>query len=366
MKNKYSHTFVLLLTSVLVLMGCSGQNEEVKAKSAPLVQLYEVGKDVQPSVRHFVARVDALSTVDMSFQVAGRINKLADRQGVVIPEGKLLAALDPKDYELALRQAQSSMRKARLDFERAKQLKQDNYISESEFDSLQTSYENAELAVENAQLNVEYTELHAPFDALITNRLVEKFSYVQPNQPVLRVQNINYLRVHVNIPEQLMRLAVEEAPNYQVFLENKQGEKILNKAGEAVELSYLEHKTEVNSATQTYQVTFKLPRLEGVELLPGMVLTARIEIDRSKSADSGWWVPMSAIDTSGSKEFAVWLYHKASDTVTYQPVELGIIRDENAQIISGVEAGQVIVAAGIRELQNDMKVRPFDNEKPVL
>ncbi len=365
MKINCSQRFVLLMLGVLTLMACSKQNEETKAKPAPLVQLYEVGKDVQPSIRHFVARVDALSTVDMSFQVAGRITQLVDRQGVVISEGKLLAALDPKDYELALRQAQSSMRQAESDFDRAKQLQQDNYISDSEFDSLKTNYDNAQLAVENAQMNVEYTKLHAPFDALITNRLVEKFSYVQPNQPVLRVQNINFLRVHVNIPEQLMRLAVEEAPHYQVFLENKQGDKILNQAGEPVELSYLEHKTEVNSATQTYQVTFKLPRLEGVELLPGMVLTARIEIERGNN-NSGWWVPMGAIDTSGPEEFAVWVFDKSTGSVSYQPVKLGIIRDQNAQIISGIKAGEVIVAAGIRELQNDMLVRPFDNEKPVL
>ncbi len=365
MKTNLLRVVIVLVTSIVFLLGCSGQEAEVTAKPAPLVQLHEVGKDTQPVIRRFVARVDALSTVDLSFQVAGRINQLADRQGVVIPQGKLLAALDPQDFELALRQAQSSLRKAQSDFERGKQLKQDNYISASDFDSLKTSYENAEIAVENAQLNMEYTELHAPFDALITNRLVEKFSYVQPNQPVLRVQNINYLRVHVNIPEQIMRAAVEDAPHYQVYLEDKQGNRILDKSGQPVELSYLEHKTEVNSATQTYQVTFKLPRMEGVELLPGMVLTARIEIDRQPER-AGWWVPLNGVDTSGEQEFAVWLYDPANQTVNYHPVELGIIRDQNAQVIKGIEAGQVIVAAGIRELQNGMKVRPFDSEKPVL
>ena len=364
MNINFLRSAMWLLAGCLILTGCSKEAAEKNVRAKPLVQLHEVGADVQPTARRFVARVDALSTVDLSFQVAGRINQLVERQGIVVPEGELLAALDPQDYELALRQAESSLRKAMSDFERGKELKKESYISDSEFDGLKTNFENAEIAVENAQINVEYTELHAPFNALITNRLVEKHSYVQPNQPVLRVQNINYLRVHVNVPERMMRMAVEEAPHYQVYLENNAGEKVTGKDGKPVTLSYLEHRTEVNEATQTYRVTFKLPRIEGVELLPGMVLTARIEIERPE-ADS-WWVPLTAVDTSGDSEFALWLYNEKTQTVTYQPVEVGVIRDEQARIISGVSAGQKIIAAGIRQLQDEMKVRPFDSEQPVL
>nr|WP_252736231.1 efflux RND transporter periplasmic adaptor subunit [Aestuariibacter sp. A3R04] len=328
-----------------------------------MVQVFTVSDDDQTVVRHFVARVDALSTVDMAFQVAGRINKLVDRQGVVIPQGEALAALEPQDYNLALKQAEASFRKAKSDYERGLQLQNDNYISQSDFDALKTAYENAELAVENARLNVDYTVLHAPFDALITNRLVEKFSYVQPNQPVLRVQNINFLRIHVNVPEQLMRYAAEKNPAYQVFLENEDGELLTDRHGEAVSLTYLENKTEINTATQTYQVTFKLPREEGLDLLPGMVLTARVVI-ANPTMDTGLWVPVSAIDSTGRSEFAVWLVDNG--TVSYQPVEVGLVREGKAQITQGISTGDKIVAAGVSALQESMAVREFTKESPVL
>ena len=361
--NKFVRNLTGLLAAAAVLGACSGEPEPEKTTAPPLVQVFQVSDEEQAVVRHFVARVDALSTVDMAFQVAGRINKLVDRQGVVIPQGQVLAALEPQDYDLALKQAEASFRKARSDYERGKQLQNDNYISQSDFDGLKTTYENAELAVENARLNVNYTELKAPFDALITNRLVEKFSYVQPNQPVLRVQNINFLRVHVNVPEQLMRYAVEANPAYQVFLENEQGGLVSNKAGQPVALSYLEHKTEINPATQTYQVTFKLPREEGLDLLPGMVLTARIVVANPKGP-TGIWVPMSAIDSSGESEFAVWLIDNGK--VHYQPVEVGLIRDEDVQVLTGLEANRKLVAAGVGSLQEGMTVREFTKESPVL
>nr|WP_252728110.1 efflux RND transporter periplasmic adaptor subunit [Alteromonas sp. C1M14] len=353
----------MLLTSLIGLASCSGEAQVQQTSAPPLVQVYTVNGDDQTIVRHFVARVDALSTVDMAFQVAGRINFLVERQGVVIPEGELLASLDPQDYALALKQAQASYRKAASDFERGKQLQNDNYISKSDYDSLQTSFENAELAVENARLNIDYTELRAPFDALITNRVVEKFSYVQPNQAVLRVQNINFLRIHVNVPEQLMRYAVDKNPAYQVFLENERGELILNSDGEPVMLSYLENKTEINENTQTYQVTFKLPREDGLELLPGMVLTARIVI-ANPVGPAGLWVPITAIDSTGEADFAIWRIDNGK--VYYQPVDVGLIRDGKAQVIEGLTPDTKVVAAGIGALQNGMDVREFTKESPVL
>ncbi|OFC70834.1 efflux RND transporter periplasmic adaptor subunit [Alteromonas confluentis] len=365
MKNRISinRLMAVMLTALVALSACSDDKQGEQQKQPPLVQTFTVSANDQTVVRHFVARVDALSTVDLSFQVAGRINRLAERQGVVIPKGDLLAALEPQDYELSLKQAEASFRKAKSDFERGKQLQQDKYISQSDFDGLETAYENAELAVENARLNIEYTELHAPFDALITNRLVEKFSYVQPNQSVLRVQNINYLRVHVNVPEQLMRYAVEENPVYQAFLEDENGELITNENGKPVSLSYLEHKTEINAATQTYQVTFKLPRLDSMDLLPGMALTARIVV-ANPVGPAGFWVPLSAVDSSGNAPFAVWLIE--NDTVHYQPVEVGIMRDDQVQIVSGLQPQTKLVAAGVGSLKDGMSVRKFTNRNNAL
>lgn len=110
MRNNYLRLTLWLVASVLLLQGCSKDEPQQAEQPAPLVQLYEVGADTQITARRFVARVDALSTVDLSFQVSGRINQLVDKQGIVVPEGELLAALEPQDYELALRQAKSSLR----------------------------------------------------------------------------------------------------------------------------------------------------------------------------------------------------------------------------------------------------------------
>jgi multidrug efflux pump subunit AcrA (membrane-fusion protein) len=48
----------------------------------------------------FVGRVQALQTIDVSFEVPGVLNRLPIREGQEIPQGGLIAAVDSTDYEL--------------------------------------------------------------------------------------------------------------------------------------------------------------------------------------------------------------------------------------------------------------------------
>ncbi|CAM5218752.1 efflux RND transporter periplasmic adaptor subunit [Alishewanella longhuensis] len=133
--------------------------------------------DEHASSRHFVGRIDAVSTVDLAFQVGGRVIELPVQQGQIIPAGELLAELDPTDYQLALQQAEVQLEQARRDLERAKPLREQGILTPSAFDQLQTNYEIARVAckMRSAMLT---TQLMAPFDALINRRLIERYSTV--------------------------------------------------------------------------------------------------------------------------------------------------------------------------------------------
>lgn len=63
--------------------------------------------------RDFTGRVDAVQTVDLAFRVSGQLVELPVVEGQRIAKGDLIAALDPTDYENALREA-------RVNFEQKK------------------------------------------------------------------------------------------------------------------------------------------------------------------------------------------------------------------------------------------------------
>ena len=91
------------------------------------------------SVRDMLAfgRVDAAQTVDLSFEVAGPLARLDVKEGQSVKSGELVAALDPKDFQLALREAEVQLKLARQDLLRKQKLIKDRGISQSLVDDAQ-------------------------------------------------------------------------------------------------------------------------------------------------------------------------------------------------------------------------------------
>lgn len=337
-----------VLSFVIGLTACS-EAPPPATVIVPTVKLYTINGEEQANSRHFVGRIDAVSTVDLAFQVGGRVTELPVQQGQVVPAGELLAALDPADYQLAVEQAEVQLAQASRDLERGKPLREQGILTPSAFDQLQTNYEIARVALENARRNLDYTQLKAPFDALVTRRLVERFATVAAGTPLLRVQNITELRVHINVPEQIMR-QVRDTSDYLVSV------RLSEAASERYPLAYREHATEVDPLTQTYQVSFAMPRLPDVNLLPGMTVNV---VTEKVATDSTVLIPVSALDTATPEQFYVWRYQPETQTVQRIAVQVGTIREQQIEILSGLNRGEQVVSAGIYQLQPGQQVQPF-------
>lgn len=346
-----SLTGYLLLAALLT--GCSEQEaaEQTTQESLP-VHLLMVNHDARTSSRNFVGQVDAVSTVDLAFQVGGRLTELPVQPGQILPAGQLLAALDPADYQSALDQAEVAWQQAERNLERGRQLQPQNFVSRSDMDQLETAHENARLGLENARRNLGYTRLEAPFDALITRRLVERFATVAAGTPILRIQNVSELRVHIQAPEHLIR-DMSGSPD-QYLIQALLG----NGSDRHYQLSYREHATEVDPATQTYRITLGMPRPQDVNLLPGMSLTVRVQ--QRDESQAAFWIPLSALDTSTPGQFRVWRYNPESSAVEQQQVEVGAFRQNQVQVLSGLNPGSQIVTAGLHQLQPGKRVHPFN------
>lgn len=344
-------TLALVGLSLLVLTACGTETIEAPTPVKP-VRLHEVGVQHHLNERQFVGRVDAVSTVDLAFQVGGELVELPVQQGAVVEAGGLIAALDPTDYQHKLEQARVQYEQARRELERGRPLREKGFLTPSALDTLQSNHDLARVALENAQRNLAYTRLHAPFDALISRRLVERYSRVQAGTPLVRVQDVTELRVQVNVPEQLMQVAKTREGHevYAIFSQFPD---------QRLPLLYREHETEADPVTQTYQVTFALPRPDGMAILPGMTLTvvARPNLPHERSA--GWLLPLSALDTSIAEQFRVWIYDASSQQVMPRQVEVGRLFEDQVEILSGVEAGEQIVSTGVSRLHAGQQVRPF-------
>ncbi len=66
-------------------------------------------------------------------------------------------------------------------------------------------------------------------------------------------------------------------------------------------------------------------------------------------------VPVGALRDEGTG-YAVWVYDPQASTVTLQPVKVGRLGEETAEIASGLKAGDRVVALGAHLLKPGQKV----------
>ena len=354
--------FALLLAASLVLSACDQLNVNANetgamatdetAESQPSKVVIAERLEIDPMLagRRFVGELMPVSTVDLSFRVGGEMAELPATLGQIIPKGELIAALDPTDFDLAVRQASARYALAKKSRDRLKRL-QGSAASASSFDQADAEYRVQMIALEQAQQNKLHATIKAPFDALVSRRLRDKHTNVQANTPVVRIQDVTELRVEIALPQDLIGL-LDDPSAYEVT------GVIGERDGMAVPLSYREHSTQTNVVGRTYTVVFGVDQPGNGGLLPGMTATVVIK-PRANADKEIVSVPVQAVDPIDDRKFQVWVVNDEDHKVTPRAVTLGVAYGERVAVLAGLHAGEQIVTAGAHMLRDGMVVEPI-------
>lgn len=152
--------------------------------------------------------------VDMSFQVAGRIEKMLKEEGDRVKKGELVAQLDDKDYKSNLEKATAEVARtlalsqdASSKYERQSPLCADSTVSKQECDTLlnnknkaKADYEAAVAQKTYAKNQLDYTKIYAPDDGTVTVRVQEPGATVNKGQLVYTVSKTKpvWIRAYIN------------------------------------------------------------------------------------------------------------------------------------------------------------------------
>jgi HlyD family secretion protein len=131
--------------------------------------------------------LSALTTVAVGSQVSGIISSLYADFNSEVKKGQLLAELDPTTFQAQVDQrkadlarVQAEERNARLAYERAKNLLENEFISRSEYDTAEGNWKAAQAAVEQSEAalkqsvtNLSYTKIVSPIDGVVVNRQID-------------------------------------------------------------------------------------------------------------------------------------------------------------------------------------------------
>ncbi len=358
--SKSTAAMVLLIT--LLLSGCNKPPPEEEPVRA--VRVITVGVSSFDSNAEFAGEVRARVESRLGFRVAGKLVQRPVEVGQRIKAGQLLAQLDPQDYKLAAEAARSQVSMAATnrnlalaEYNRFKELKDQNFISGAELERRETALRSAEAQLEQAQSQLSsqrnqaaYTNLMADVSGVVVGVEAEPGQVVAAGTPIVRIASDGPRDVVFAVPED--RLNAIRLGSQVKVRSWTQGSVIPGRVREIAASS--------DPVTRTFQVKVAIDAAEApalgstVYVLPESLIHSSIPIIK---------IPTSALKKEGQNA-AVWVVEKGKDgmTVRSQTVQIATADGNEIVIGGGLEPGMLVVSAGVHVLQQGQKVTIFQDK----
>lgn len=356
------------IAMLLTLGGCS--EPEPEREIIRPVQAVKVGDMGELQRRGFPGRAQATQEIDLAFRVQGPLITRPVNVGDVVKTGDVVARIDPRDFEVNLRNVEAQLSEARAALERAAGdfRRQQNIFntdpgatSESAVDRAREERDRASATVDSltasvttAQDQLDDTTLRAPFDGTVVATYVENFQNVRAKQPIVRILDTSHIEMVVNIPENLISMAVSVHTvllSFDAF------------PGREFEGRISEVGTEASQTTRTFPVTMIMEQPGDVQILPGMAGAVRAgKTDLTDEQQRrGLGVPVGAVFTPDTEtQSYVWIIKPTEGdlgVLEKRPVKTGDMTRYGVLVSDGLTAGEWIVTAGVHSVREGQTVR---------
>lgn len=327
-------------------------------KRGPVAYVLHTSGDVLPPMQ-----------VDVVSRVSGYVERVQFEIGDRVAAGQVVAVVDPQELRLrveedeaafkvaeaVLQEKETQLVLAEKQVQRARLLRQKDFISSQELDEAETRAQTARAQRELAQAQLaqrsaalaqsrhqlSLTRVLAPFGGVVTRRLVDPGAYVSSSTPILTLAVPDPLKVVVNIPERdvsLVRAGLAARLEMDAF------------AGKIFTGRIARLNSALDPTSRTLMAEIHVPNGE-LLLKPGMF--ARVSLILGEQRDS-LLVPEEAVVEEDGKAF---VYTVAEDRAVRRAVSRGWAQNGFVAVAKGIEEGEQIVVAGQHRLKPGMKVR---------
>jgi RND family efflux transporter MFP subunit len=334
---------------------CEKPDKSPRHGSARPVKVLRVEPLQEGSPLAFPALIQARKSIELAFNVSGRVAEMPVIQGMVVEEGGLLASLESPDFISRRDAARAAFELAQAEFLRYEKLASSRAVATAEFDRKRAELQAARSDLDLAEKALADTVLRAPFRGVVSQRIVSQFANVQTKQPIVQFQALQPLDVVIDIPERLV-IAARRSKDTEI----KADVRFPTMDDLQLPVTLREVSTKADPVTQTFRAVWSLDDTGETIVLPGMsaTLIAKRQPDSENGSDIFVLPPLSVIG-SGAAEPYVWLMDENSGIVGKRAVRVGSLREQGIEILSGLKTGDQVVVAGVSQLADGMSVTPM-------
>ena len=385
---------LLLIAVAVASCGKADKASADNPANAPRVAVVKVARHDLASTLEIASEFEPFQEINVYAKVSGYIQKLYVDWGTHVKQGQLLAVLEIPELQQQLQQDEAAVRRSDQDLARAReelnrsessykvahltytrladvQKSRPELVAQQEVDVAQGKDVEASAGVSGAKASLAaseqallaskaalekdkamfaYARITAPFDGVITKinaytgaLLPAGTASSNADSALCRLSQNNLLRLVIPVPER----AVADIREGQILAVNVSAiKKTFN--GKIVRFS-----DEIDTGTRTMHTEVNVPN-PTFELVPGMYASVQIPLHGVNNALT---VPVQAVQAGGNGQGAV-LVVNASNRIEKRSVALGLETATDAEILSGLKEGEMVVFGQQNQFRPDQLVSP--------
>jgi multidrug efflux system membrane fusion protein len=285
------------------------------------------------------------------------------KEGDIVHQGDLLVEIDPRPFQVQLEQAegqlardQANLANAKVDLARYETLLKQNAIPEQQLATQQSIVVQDEGAVkvdqgqiDAAKLNLVYCRITAPITGRIGLRLVDPGNIVHASDAngLLVITQLQPISVIFTIAEDQLPPVLKRFNAGQRLGVDAYDRAMVQKIARGT-LVTIDNQIDPSTATVKLRANFEN---NDNALFPNQFVNARLLVEEKHGVTL---VPTAAIQRNSQTTYVFLV--KPDSSATVRNITVGATEGNEAEIVSGLVPGDIIVMTGVDKLQEGSKV----------
>ncbi|MGN0904286.1 MAG: efflux RND transporter periplasmic adaptor subunit [Alphaproteobacteria bacterium] len=357
--------FVFFVLSTALLGGC-WKEKKVAAPPAPKphVTVVDAAKRTYVERFNFPGRVDAVNSVTLKARVAGFLKDRLFEEGDIVKKGQLLFTIEREPFEAKVAQAAADLAKAqadatnaKLNYDRAAELRKTGNISQATVDTRDAENSmakaqvlQAQAALNLAKIDLSYTNIKAPFTGKIGLADYSAGEYLPVNTTLATMVSYDPMDVLFSVSEQellaLQTGGILKPDNESLAISLQMADGSVYRYGGR--MNFMD--VIVDDGTDTVKMRAGFPN-PAQQLISGQFVSVLMEYE---SPVARVVIPQAALMSSATGKYVYVL--DAQNKVINRPVSAGVPQGKDIVILDGVEEGEKVIVEGLQKVRPGQEV----------
>ncbi len=273
------------------------------------------------------------------------ITRVLFRDGQTVRAGAPLVELQAREQEAGIIEARARLEQAQRNYDRSKELVDRGIAPRVNLEQADSALKAAQASLEAAEARRGERVIRAPFSGVLGLTSVTPGTLVGPGTVITTLDDISTIRIDFPLPERYLARAQPGTP-ISATADAFPGSQF---SGQIARVD-----PRIDEVTRSATARAEGPHPAG-RIRPGMSMRVTVRQGQRQSLA----VPESAVQYEGEGAFVYRIAPGERGQIAQRvEVEAGVVEGGYVEILSGLDAGETVVASGLNRIQPGAPVTP--------